>query len=497
MYTASNFWLGTAHAHTVLEAAMAQAGQLRSNGNFRPELTSREQLGLAPLYNLQNEVGVVSIPGTLVEGSAGINAYFGVTGYDDIRSAMLAAIMDPEAKTIMLHVNSPGGSVNGLEDLGAFMQMAAAIKPMITYVDGKMASAAYWLGSFSQTIFTGETSMLGSLGVLFVHVEVTQALAAEGRKVTVIRSGEFKALGGSFEVLSAPALQQFQSQGDTLYGLFMGVVSRNRKVSLETADQVMGQGKEFLGAEAVKRKLADKIGTYEQALTYAKSLDTGRTRGNNSQKSTGARVMKVTLNPAQLAAYAAGASMDAMGLSATAEIENIPAEAAAARAAAEAAAANVVDKTAFASLQTANASLTTNLAAVQGQLVAAQAAAVKAGEDLLLAQGAALTARNELTAAKASTEALVAIARSATGKMQIALGTADTTAAMTATEVLAENTRVSALYTAKFVPGGVAAGATGTGTEATASAAAAHENALFLKMMQSGPDALRAAKAGK
>lgn len=488
MYIDSKFWLGTETAFNGLTSAMVQAAQLRSMPGHQINLSAREDLGLPALYNLQNEVGVVSISGTLVDGAAGVMGYYGQVGYEDIRHAVMQALMDPQAKAIMLHVKSGGGSVNGLEDLGSFIQMAGTLKPISTYADGSMLSAAYWLGSYGKHITTSQTSLIGSLGVLFIHKEISQSLANDGVKVTVLRTGDFKALGTPYEVLSEAARLDFVAKGETLYGVFMGIVAQNRKVSLATADQVMGQGKEFLGAEAVSLGLADKIGTYEEALTYAKSLDTGRSRGNNSQKSTGAKAMKVTLNAAQLAAYIAGASMSAMGLSDTAVIENVPVEASAARTAAEAQAASVVDKAAFDTMKATNTTLAANIEALTANLSAAQAGGVQDKEALLMSQAATLTANKDLAATKFQLETLLPIARAATGKMQIALGSEDTTAAMATTELLAEHARVSPLYTTKFVPGGVAAAASSAAGKPAFSEA---DNALHAAMVASGPDSLR------
>lgn len=77
--------------------------------------------------------------------------------------------------------------------------------------------------------------------------EYSKAFEKEGITKTVMRAGRYKALGNPYEPLSEDGKAEIQAKLDDLYQLFMGTVARNRGTTAIIADQVMGQGREFLG----------------------------------------------------------------------------------------------------------------------------------------------------------------------------------------------------------------------------------------------------------
>jgi signal peptide peptidase SppA len=372
-------------------------------------------MGLPPLYSLQNGVGVVSISGPLVQGSAGLLAlYGGVTGYDDIREAVRQAATDPEASAILLHVQSGGGMVDGCEDLSNFLTLARSYKPVVTMGEF-MCSAAYWLGSNSDYIFTTQTSTLGSLGVVLTHIDKTALMEQEGLKATVIRSGRYKALGHSMEALSPEAEAVLQAQADTIYSVFISAVATNRGVDYTVADQSMGQGREFMGKAAVSAGLADRIGTYDQALSYAKTLDMRMPRGNNTSKPTGASAMKVTLETDKPDTSAV--------VPETRPVEDLAAQ--------------------LESLKLENTALKLSLETVTNTSI--------------LAQANSLNAASELDSLRTAQSTLVGIVRDATASMLLPLGgSPESVSQMAVVELIAKHAEVSDVFKSSFRVGGIA-----------------------------------------
>jgi signal peptide peptidase SppA len=372
-------------------------------------------MGLPPLYSLQNGVGVVSISGPLVQGSAGLLAlYGGVTGYDDIREAVRQAATDPEASAILLHVQSGGGMVDGCEDLSNFLTLARSYKPVVTMGEF-MCSAAYWLGSNSDYIFTTQTSTLGSLGVVLTHIDKTALMEQEGLKATVIRSGRYKALGHSMEALSPEAEAVLQAQADTIYSVFISAVATNRGVDYTVADQSMGQGREFMGKAAVSAGLADRIGTYDQALSYAKTLDMRMPRGNNTTKPTGASAMKVTLETDKPDTSAV--------VPETRPVEDLAAQ--------------------LESLKLENTALKLSLETVTNTSI--------------LAQANSLNAASELDSLRTAQSTLVGIVRDATASMLLPLGgSPESVSQMAVVELIAKHAEVSDVFKSSFRVGGIA-----------------------------------------
>lgn len=460
MPTQNRFWAGTAESFNAVVEGMAKAQErLADMGMERTPDMPR-------IWDKADGVATISINGSLTSGSAGYyGQFFGVLGYDDIRKAVVEAASDPEVKSILLHVNSGGGSVSGVDDLAKFIGKVNQSKPIAAYTDGMMASAAYWLASGVSTIMAGSTAIVGSLGVLSVHTERSQMLKTAGVAVTVVRAGKYKALANSVEPLTEQALAEVQGQVDAMYDIFMAQVAAGRNVTISTADSQMGQGREFLGKGAVTAGLADKLATYDQALAATKKLDKNPAMMNNPQKSKGTNMVnKATLNESQLAALAAGASLEAVAAAATASVvEDDAAQAAALVAAAAPAvteAAAVAEKAAepdaAAALAAAPATDSALVTMLQAQLVTAQDAVIAAKVE-------AGTFKAQIEAQRTTHDGLLSIARAAVGKMAVALGgTAEASAHLDAVAVLAQYAQVEATFKDKFKVGGVAATAQAT-----------------------------------
>src|SRR6478736_773751 len=132
------------------------------------------------VYEPVGSIGLINIKGSLINGKAGYARLWGVTGYDDIRAAMTQAVADQNIDAIMLCVNSGGGAVAGVQDLSDYMQSVDAVKPLLTYTETVMASAALWLGLNGRQVLGSATAIMGSIGVLMTHVDATKAMEMQG-----------------------------------------------------------------------------------------------------------------------------------------------------------------------------------------------------------------------------------------------------------------------------------------------------------------------------
>jgi len=317
------------------------------------------------------------------------------------------------------------------DDTAQLISRINAVKPVVTYTGSMMGSAALWLGSSSSYAVAGKTAIVGSLGVIMVHLDHSRRLADAGVKPTVIRAGSEKALASPYEPLSEKAQAGLQSQADILYGVFLNHVASSRGVSATNGDKKFGQGRTFIGQQAVDVGLVDKLGTYEDAFAKAQAMRPSKKKGgmqadallcppsatalSDNPEHIEGTTMPQPLTDEALAAMAAGVEIEAQ----TSD-ENPPAVEPA------------VDH-----------------AAVLAALTATHETAL-----------AALTAQHEtaLAAANARQEKFVEIARNSVKTMGIHFGVkADAVAAMDADQVLAEHTRLADLFKAKFKVGGVAA----------------------------------------
>ena len=237
------------------------------------------------LLDVQGSIGVISIKGSLTNRDSWWNRYLGVTGYNDIRRALVAAASNPEIHAILLDIDSGGGAVNGVMDTSNLIRTVHdKVKPVYAFADGAMASGAYWLGMAAGSVHAGKTAVVGSIGVISTHMEVSKQLKDDGVGVTVMRAGKYKALANPYEPLSVEGKAALQTMLDTTYNVFIEQVADMRGKTVQHVDEVMAQGREFIGEAAVGAGLVDSITTYDTLVSQieAQMLDM---QGQFKQKS--------------------------------------------------------------------------------------------------------------------------------------------------------------------------------------------------------------------
>ena len=351
----------------------------------------------------------------------------------------------------------------GVEDAGDFIAQVAMLKPMSAYSEFS-ASAAYWLTSAAGHITTSNTSVNGSIGVIRVVTEYSKRLEKDGVTATVMRAGRYKALANPYEPLSEDGKAEIQAKLDDLYQIFVDMVAKNRGTTPIIADQVMGQGREFLGKRGLDVGLVDAIGDFNSAIEYAKAnqkLATKKTSNfaaaATSQVAQAGAVpdnaatpsktgTEMHLTPEQLAAIAAGASVQQVTGQAEADTTGT-------------AAADATTGTAAAVEDSAEdaAALKAEVETLKAELAAAQA---EAGTATAQAQ----TLASQVAALQADLQAAGAVIQASVQSMHIALGKKVDTSKMTTAELLVEHTSAKTAMVESFKVGGVARSTASTET---------------------------------
>jgi signal peptide peptidase SppA len=302
MYFDSRFWAGTEESlHAYLQSLKLDAsamGQSYTNGD-----KSAEQ-EVPRLFSQSGNVAVISINGALVNNDSWMNEYRGVTGYPEIRAALIYAATKPGVGAIVLDINSGGGSVAGVSDTSDLIStIDKKMMPVYAHSDGGVMSAAYWLASSARSLSVGKVAESGSIGVLMVHKEMSKMLKDEGVTATVLRAGEFKALGNPYEALSDKAKVELQGQLDVMYEMFVTHVADARGVTYASADKKMAQGRVFIGEQAVTAGLVDKVSTFDAVVAKAsQGIDAKKNNPQYGASLQKGSQMKVALTDQQLAA---------------------------------------------------------------------------------------------------------------------------------------------------------------------------------------------------
>lgn len=237
-------------------------------------------------------VAVVPVYGVLTHRAyAAQSVSTTLTSTEGLSAQIQAAENNPEVSSIVLDVNSPGGSVFGVQEVGDTIYRARSTKPVIAVVNSIAASGGYWVASQATEVVITPSGMAGSIGAFMAHEDRSQKYAQEGIKRTYVHAGKYKVEGNDSGPLEGEALAYTQSMVDAFYSSFVRAVSRGRGVSVDIArGPDFGQGRMVMAKEAVTRGMANRIGTLEQVIAEQSKASPRRTSGNLSASTASARL---------------------------------------------------------------------------------------------------------------------------------------------------------------------------------------------------------------
>lgn len=213
-------------------------------------------------------VAVVPVYGTLTQRGGGglFEMYFGGTTTEGLTAAVRQLVGDETIKAIVLDIDSPGGTVGGMQEAADELFKMRGAKPIIAVADPLAASAAYWIASSANEIVVSPSSQVGSIGVFAVHEDISKMAEDIGIKVTLISAGKYKTEGNEFEPLTDEAREAIQKRVNEYYGAFVAGVARGRGVTPAAVRGGFGEGRVVGAKEAVAEGMADRIGTLRDTL---------------------------------------------------------------------------------------------------------------------------------------------------------------------------------------------------------------------------------------
>jgi protease IV len=211
-------------------------------------------------------------PGLDVLAGAGADqiARITITGLitsDRERVAALDRLGRSRVKAVIVHINSPGGTTSGSEELHRSLVTLRDKKPMVVVVDGLAASGAYIAAIASDHIVAQETSLVGSIGVLFQFPNVSDLLGKLGVSMEEIKSSPLKAAPNGFEPTSPEARAAIAAIVKDSYDWFRDLVKNRRHLDDQGLERV-ADGRVFTGRQGVPLKLVDELGDEKTAIAW-------------------------------------------------------------------------------------------------------------------------------------------------------------------------------------------------------------------------------------
>lgn len=233
----------------------------------------------------------------------------GGTSVERLTRRFREVVNDPAVKGVVLDVDSPGGSVYGVQELADEIRAARGRKPIEAVANALMASAAYYLGSAAEKVWVTPSGEAGSIGVYGAHVDLSKFYEAMGEHWTLVAYGENKTLGNPFEPLSAEARADMEKRVGEYGRAFERDVAKSRGTTAARVRKDFGQGLVFGAKEATDRGVVDGAATLDEVVDRMRRARRGRV--NEQEAAPAAAALPVGPAPRLVPAAAMAAFVDA------------------------------------------------------------------------------------------------------------------------------------------------------------------------------------------
>lgn len=264
----------TPHAITIEKLAEVQAFL---EGKFRGVESAGPAVKAGPRDGVQmvGRTAVVPVMGVIGQRMNVMSEFSGGTSTEQLGQTIDSLAADAQVKHIVLNVDSPGGSVFGVQELSDKILAARRTKRITAVANSMMASAAYWLGSQASEVVVTPGGQIGSVGVIAAHTDQSKFEENMGLKTTIITAGKYKAELDPSQPLSEDARAAVQDAVDKYYSLFVKAIAAGRGIDSAKVIADFGQGRMKLAADAVAAGMADRVDTLEGVLRKSSASAAG------------------------------------------------------------------------------------------------------------------------------------------------------------------------------------------------------------------------------
>lgn len=252
----ANYFLGSAPLAMTNDYANSLLNQASSMNIEALAARAGQPLNGSPNIEMRGQTAVLRVIGPVFRYDNIFTRFFGFQTLAGLARDFATTQGEEQVKRIVMVYDSPGGQASGISEFAEMIKRSS--KPVIAYVDGMAASAAYWLASAAGRIVVSKTAELGSIGaVLGVRVDQEDGIVRIVSSQSPMKRPDPATEEGRTEL---------QTRIDTLAQIFIEDVAENRKVSVDTVLNDFGKGGIRIGADAVKLGMADSLGSFEELL---------------------------------------------------------------------------------------------------------------------------------------------------------------------------------------------------------------------------------------
>ena len=252
--------LGLAAAAVILVLALG------ASGPSAPAVYEEEYVsGEGP-----DKIAVVPVEGTIASADSSVGGVQPTVTPDGLADALRQAADDSRVVAVVLEVNSPGGGVTESDEMH---QSILDFKnntemPVVVSMEATAASGGYYISTAADHIVANETTLTGSLGVIFQVTNFSEAADKYGISQVVIKSAKYKDIGNQFRKVKPEEREILQSLIDNSYAEFVDVISAGRDIPKDRVREI-ADGRVYSGSQARELGLVDSFGGLDEASAIA------------------------------------------------------------------------------------------------------------------------------------------------------------------------------------------------------------------------------------
>jgi len=225
-----------------------------------------------PFFDARPLVAVLDVEGVIAQGRSRALPWGPVVaGSDSLVAALERLRRDRRVRSVVLRVDSRGGSALASDLIWRAVRRLRAKKPVVAFLDSVAASGGYYIAAGASRIVASPACVTGSIGVIAMRPDVSSALARAGVDTAVVRRGARAAMHRPDVPLSPSEEEALRREVREIYGEFVAVVAEGRGLPVEQV-QAMAEGRVYLAPRALRLHLVDALGTTDDAANEARRL---------------------------------------------------------------------------------------------------------------------------------------------------------------------------------------------------------------------------------
>lgn len=214
---------------------------------------------------LNGNVAIIPVTGVIFPRSASVPMSFGAhTTLARLSHDFNVALNSDVVKSIIMVYDTPGGDITGVSEMAQMIFRAREKKLVISYIYGMGASAGFFLSSAGKETVAGDTSEVGSIGVVAQWVDTSEMESKKGiqRHEIISNVSPNKRLDPS----TTEGAKQLQKTVDDLAQVFVEAIAKHTGITFQEVLDKFGQGKMFVAKEAMERGMVDRISTLDEVI---------------------------------------------------------------------------------------------------------------------------------------------------------------------------------------------------------------------------------------